>query len=366
MLHPKKHKTRNLAKVRQRNEYRNKRIPIIKKFDLLIRVDRWLHNHPLPRICGVIAATIGFFVIVLTAYQISIDLDERAEERIAREEQRIARAWENLLRRAAGNTGKAQALNSISSKNASLTGIDLSCSSRGELENSNCLRPPIYEGISLPDGAEWQDISFANTRINGLKGFNARINRINLQASRIENINLENTDIETKGKRFYCKNCSFINSNIDENTLFSIVSGHVSGSIIYVYEKSSLERYMRGQYFESLDAEHEIFAGNPAQKSTLAIEARLRNIAAPPERIKTDASNLPHVFIMTHHNDHVRWCYFTKFYKEVLYYCNLSGSEECLDFEDAEKIDSQLLNKLDGLVKDRSRRFINLNLCPKV
>lgn len=107
------------------------------------------------------AIVVGAFL--LTAWHLVQDIDDRRDERAARQEERverergeIARAWEILTTSAAGNSGKAQAIETLFRAGVSLRGIDLSCETMGggwDLERLTCARPVDLTGMNLASPA---------------------------------------------------------------------------------------------------------------------------------------------------------------------------------------------------------------------
>lgn len=98
-------------------------------------------------------------VFLATAAQLFIDINDRREERLIREEERqdrnaqdIARAWAILATPVAGNSGKAQAIETLFRSGVSLRGIDLSCETMNggwDPVRLTCERPVDLTGMDL-------------------------------------------------------------------------------------------------------------------------------------------------------------------------------------------------------------------------
>lgn len=104
------------------------------------------------KIVATLSALVGFGVVLATAWQIREDYAYRSEERDIRREESIARAWENLFRRAPGNTGKGAHLSLLLSEGQNVDGIDISCRAIGDWEgdvaSGRCQAKPIFFDIT--------------------------------------------------------------------------------------------------------------------------------------------------------------------------------------------------------------------------
>lgn len=181
-----------------------------------------------------ISAVIAFIVVLFTAYQIVVDLDDRAEERLVRKDEGVSRSWDRLLGPAVGNTGKGDALTYLFKSEAVLDGIDLSCESLGNWDGDTktCSKRVIFAGISLdaasrpktmafvPHGSISEvidtkgqaydvDLRHADIRDMTLRDF--VFDRLNASQSKIRGLVLENSTISG----------DFTNTSITECTLRS-------------------------------------------------------------------------------------------------------------------------------------------------
>ena len=91
-------------------------------------------------------------VVIGTFLQLWIDLSDRAEERLSRHEERIARTWETLLSRDSTDSQKKKSIEYLFRLGESFERIDLSCETlnRGwDEENAKCANPLDLSGIAL-------------------------------------------------------------------------------------------------------------------------------------------------------------------------------------------------------------------------
>lgn len=115
--------------------------------------DIFVHSEAAKLVAG-LAGVIAFLVVLATAYQINEDITDRVAERSMRREEAISRAWERLLVRAAGNTGKGDALTLLFREGAKLDNVDLSCRAVGDWQEGRCNRPPIFAGVQIAGAAK--------------------------------------------------------------------------------------------------------------------------------------------------------------------------------------------------------------------
>lgn len=111
---------------------------------------RFIHSEHAKLLAG-IAGFIAFAGVVFTVYQILIDLRDRADERVIRRDEAIARAWDRLLAPGVGNTGKGEALSMLVRERVGLDGVDLSCEALGNWDHqtATCRKPIIFAGVQL-------------------------------------------------------------------------------------------------------------------------------------------------------------------------------------------------------------------------
>lgn len=121
----------------------------------------YITHSPIVQLLAAFAALLGFGVVLVTAYQIGVDLEDRKSERAQRVDDAIERAWDRLLRPAAGNTGKGEAMTYLLERGISLNGVDLSCRSIGnwDRERNECARRVQIEGVRI-DKTDWEEMAF--------------------------------------------------------------------------------------------------------------------------------------------------------------------------------------------------------------
>ncbi|WP_045023019.1 hypothetical protein [Agrobacterium arsenijevicii] len=75
----------------------------------------------------------------------------RADEKLLRAEERIERAWNSLLLRSGGNTGKGEHISFLIKSGRNLEGVDLSCEAIGQYNNENrrCIKEPIFSNVDI-------------------------------------------------------------------------------------------------------------------------------------------------------------------------------------------------------------------------
>ena len=97
--------------------------------------------------------TVGYW----TYNAIRAENDARVEERVAREEDRVHRAWSILTTKASGNSGKVSALEYLAARGTSLWGIDL---------GSGSDEPGVWlNEVKLPK-SDLQFANFSNARLS--------------------------------------------------------------------------------------------------------------------------------------------------------------------------------------------------------
>lgn len=115
---------------------------------LSARIAYLLESVPEIRIASKFAAFVSFLVLLATAYQIIVEIDNRKLEREIWRQSQITNAWSNLLRPVGGNTGKGDALNFLLSQNINMYHVDLSCRAVGVWEEE-CINPAIFSGVDF-------------------------------------------------------------------------------------------------------------------------------------------------------------------------------------------------------------------------
>lgn len=130
------------------------------------------------KLLAALAGVIGFGVVIYTAYQIKLELDDRVVQLDIRKDEAISRAWERLLRPAVGNTGKGDALTRLMKERVNIDEIDLSCQAIGNWNaaDGRCNKAAMIAGAEIRDGRLF-DIDFRYTEI-----FDALIYRTQLRA----------------------------------------------------------------------------------------------------------------------------------------------------------------------------------------
>lgn len=125
-----------------------------------------------------------------------------AEERQARTEERLARAWQNLATSAVGNSGKGAAINHLSNAGIDLDHLDLSCEAMGGLgidphafpqdprpdfHDERCVRPPVFSGVVLNarNATSMAYVDFSNTEIKESSFEGALLSEADMTATRI-------------------------------------------------------------------------------------------------------------------------------------------------------------------------------------
>jgi hypothetical protein len=101
------------------------------------------------RMAIVIATVLGALIALMTFIQVIADLSSLREDRAARRDEAIQKAWERLITPSAGNIGKGAALNVLFNNGVSLLNADFSCDVVGvwDSASSTCLRRPIFDSV---------------------------------------------------------------------------------------------------------------------------------------------------------------------------------------------------------------------------
>jgi hypothetical protein len=118
-------------------------------------VRRALIDSDAAKLVAALSAVVAFVVVLFTAYQIKLDIDDRETERAIRREEAIERAWDRLLRQTPGNTSKGEALSYLVAEGRAPSGIDLSCRALGQWDG-HCTKRVTFSSIRMktPPGAE--------------------------------------------------------------------------------------------------------------------------------------------------------------------------------------------------------------------
>lgn len=103
------------------------------------------------KLLGATAATVAFGVVLYTAYQIHVDLQDRGDERDERNADREARDLDRLLRPSGGDIGKGAALTAMFRREHVHLPKDLSCKTVGIWDSyrSTCISSPEFSGIDF-------------------------------------------------------------------------------------------------------------------------------------------------------------------------------------------------------------------------
>lgn len=129
------------------------------------------------KVAQTVGAFIAFIVAMLTVYQINLELTDIKEERQARKEEAIARAWSRLIQRVSGNTGKGRALSFLAKSNERFDGVDLSCRAIGDWDFSKnrCIRTVLLPDVELNGQRQGKnslyvgEVNLSDVKMLGLK-----------------------------------------------------------------------------------------------------------------------------------------------------------------------------------------------------
>lgn len=132
------------------------------------------------------AAIIGLGVLIWTLISIRDDLDFRQQERENWRLDRIERAWNRVLRKVGGNTGKGEAINYLLAQKIDLNGIDFSCPTDLNFQaNRECSTATIVNGVKFKSfqkdknqATQEMNFSYMNLRNWEIKneGFSGKFN----------------------------------------------------------------------------------------------------------------------------------------------------------------------------------------------
>ncbi|MGF9693790.1 hypothetical protein AAIH46_13315 [Rhizobium sp. 0TCS1.26] len=129
-------------------------------------IDNWLNRNiisvlnrsALVKLVGLAIASYSLHSLYITNEALRDELNDRIEERemradekLLRAEERIERAWNSLLLRSGGNTGKGEHISFLIKSGRGLEGVDLSCEAIGQYnsENRACIKEPIFSNVDI-------------------------------------------------------------------------------------------------------------------------------------------------------------------------------------------------------------------------
>lgn len=129
-------------------------------------IDNWLNRNvvavlnksALIKLAGLAVAAYSLHSLYITNDALQEELSDRIEERemradekLLRAEERIERAWNSLLLRSGGNTGKGEHISFLIKNGRTLEGVDLSCEAIGQFSNENrtCIKEPIFSNVDI-------------------------------------------------------------------------------------------------------------------------------------------------------------------------------------------------------------------------
>ncbi|MCJ8057227.1 hypothetical protein GB928_028340 [Shinella curvata] len=92
---------------------------------------------------------VAFAIVLYTGYQISLDLDDRKQERVDRQDERELRAWTRLRDPVGNDTGKGAALSVLLAANIDTRAADLSCAAVGRTEGPKCTSQPVFSNVKF-------------------------------------------------------------------------------------------------------------------------------------------------------------------------------------------------------------------------
>lgn len=130
------------------------------------------------------------------------------EERQARHEERLARAWQNLATPAVGNSGKGLALSHLAQSEIGLDHLDLSCKAMGgydvdpnafpqdqrlDYDEERCVRPPVLSGVDMRSRSRisFDRVNLTDTEISNAHFEGVDFNRSDLTATRVSKTRLQ-------------------------------------------------------------------------------------------------------------------------------------------------------------------------------
>ncbi|MEP2980664.1 MAG: hypothetical protein ABJO86_14325 [Lentilitoribacter sp.] len=208
----------------------------------------------------------------------------RAEEASFRRKSEISNAWSALLNRAGGNTGKANALETLLFNSGSIKGVDLSCRNIGYYEGQQCLNPPLFEFHNAryfkgdpksiltddPTTHTWENgygWTISDVDLSGITMENFTLQGATLKDTNFDkvvavNLNFDNVafdyDDTSKIGRFVCTNCN-VSGEFGNRLPWQFVAGfresNIFNSIVVFPHDTILERTASDVSLKSLTRE---------------------------------------------------------------------------------------------------------------
>lgn len=111
------------------------------------RIDATIETHPVARLLGLVVGFIGLMAACTAFIQITLDISNRQDDR-------IARAWEVVTRPVPGNTGKGSAISYLMGRDNDMIGLDISCQRMNggwDAETLSCQSAPTITDLNLDD-----------------------------------------------------------------------------------------------------------------------------------------------------------------------------------------------------------------------
>lgn len=108
-----------------------------------------IEKNPAVRVAAGIGAVASMIIVAITFWHIRAEIDDRDDERKARNEERIDRALTRLRERMGGDIGKGWAINVLLNANYSTSTMDISCKAAGTYDDASedCTLAPSYIGV---------------------------------------------------------------------------------------------------------------------------------------------------------------------------------------------------------------------------
>lgn len=193
------------------------------------------------------AGVVGFAVIVVTAYQIKVDFEDRADERVQRRADAIERQWTRLLAPAVGNTGKGEALTNLMRAGIAVDGVDVSCRAVGnwDQQSAKCQRRVIFTGVSVrPDGGsvdssdryhdvtETDDLDFGFAEMKSVEIVSHIFTGVTLEGASISGSIIVNSAFNGSLQGLQINDGRLINTIFDGDAAVTVRNSEVSGSLI--------------------------------------------------------------------------------------------------------------------------------------
>lgn len=116
---------------------------------ILSRVDRWFLFVKVIGNRSALAYTAAAILAVTTFIQLSVDLWDRQGERRERKQDEIAGAWEQVLSKGSGDTGRGASLNILIREKERLEEADFSCRAIGAWDQDKCIGHPVFYGVDF-------------------------------------------------------------------------------------------------------------------------------------------------------------------------------------------------------------------------